>query len=75
VSFSYDAMRRQLSETSGGVTHNYKYDLAGNRIKVTFGGPGLVIDSDYDEQNRLETLTQGTSVTTYTYDADGNNGV
>jgi len=72
VAYSYDALKRQLTETSGGLTHNYHYDLAGNRIFCLYGGLSVPLVSAYDEQNRLSTLTQGTLVTTYAYDANGN---
>lgn len=72
VAYSYDALKRQLTETSGGLTHQYRYDLAGNRISVLYGGLSVPLISAYDAQNRLTTLTQGPLVTTYTYDLDGN---
>ncbi len=50
----------------------YKYDLAGNRISVLYGGLSVPLISAYDAQNRLSTLTQGPLVTTYAYDLDGN---
>lgn len=70
-------------ETSNGLTHTYKYDLAGNRIDCAYGGissgaTGWHLTSAYDEQNRLTTLSQvstgtfATLATTYTYDLDGN---
>ncbi|PTX94068.1 type IV secretion protein Rhs [Spartobacteria bacterium LR76] len=72
VGYTYDALKRQLTETSGGLTHQYKYDLAGNRISVLYGGLSVPLISAYDAQNRLSTLTQGPLVTTYAYDLDGN---
>ncbi len=73
VAYSYDALKRQLTETSGGLTHVYKYDLAGNRVFCLYGGLSVPLVSAYDEQNRLGTLTQGALVTVYTYDLNGNN--
>lgn len=72
VAYSYDGLKRQLTETSGGLTHAYVYDLAGNRISCLYGGLSVPLVSTYDEQNRLTTLTQGTLVTAYTYDLNGN---
>ncbi|PTX94067.1 type IV secretion protein Rhs [Spartobacteria bacterium LR76] len=72
VGYTYDALKRQLTETSGGLTHQYKYDLAGNRTSVLYGGLSVPLISAYDAQNRLSTLTQGPLVTTYAYDLDGN---
>jgi RHS repeat-associated protein len=72
VSYTYDALNRQITETSGGLTHAYVYDLAGNRVKTTYGGTSRVLTSTYDVLNRLKTLTDGTRVTTYNYDDKGN---
>jgi len=73
VAYTYDELKRQITETSGGLTHNYRYDLAGNRIYCLYNNElGITLVSDYDAQNRLTTLTQGTLVTTYAYDANGN---
>ncbi len=81
VAYTYDALGRQLTETSGGQTHTYGYDLASNRVKVTYGGTGTVLASTYDALNRLKTLTetqvsglspQVSRLTTYGYDLNGN---
>ena len=72
VSGSYDAMNRMTSETSGGVTHAYTYDVGGNRRFVTYGGTGRVVQLTYDAMNRLQTLLEGARTTTYSYDGDGN---
>ena len=72
VSYTYDGLRRQITETSGGLTHVYAYDLAGNRLSTLYGGLSVPLVSTYDEQNRLSTLTQGALVTTYAYDHNGN---
>jgi RHS repeat-associated protein len=84
VAYTYDALGRQLTETSGGLTHTYAYDLAGNRITVTYGGTGTVLTSSYDVLNRLSTLSETPAlgsqlstlsyprVTTYGYDLNGN---
>ena len=58
VDYAYDAMRRVIGETSGGQAHTYLYDLAGNRVKVTYGGTGRTVVSTYDALNRLLTLTE-----------------
>jgi RHS repeat-associated protein len=81
VAYSYDALGRQLSETSNRKTHTYGYDLANNRVIVTYGGTGTVLTSGYDAHNRLATLTetqdtglpsQVSRETTYGYDLNGN---
>jgi RHS repeat-associated protein len=70
VAYTYDAQNRILSETSSGVTHQHEYDLAGNRVKTTFG-TGRVVQTSYDGLNRPETLVEGGRVTRYGYDLAG----
>ena len=41
-----------------GPCFSYLYDLAGNRVKVTYGGTGRTVVSTYDALNRLLTLTE-----------------
>jgi len=84
VAYTYDALGRQLTEASGGKEHSYGYDLANNRVKVTYGGTGTVLVSGYDALNRLQTLSETPPlssqlstlsyprVTTYGYDLNGN---
>ena len=77
VSYTYDAINRVLTESSGTggyapVTHTYAYDLAGNRLTTVYGGTGRTLTSTYDALNRLNTLTEGAHVTTYGYDLSGN---
>ena len=80
VAYTYDALGRQTSETSGGNNHTYGYDLANNRVTVTYGGTATVLTSAYDELNRLSTLSElpahssplQARLTTYGYDLTGN---
>lgn len=72
VAYTYDALNRQSTETSGGFTHTYKYDLNGNRVYCLYGGTTNAITSAYDALNRLKTLTEGGRTTTYDYDLSGN---
>ena len=72
VGYTYDALNRQITETSGSATHTYTYDLAGNRLKAIYGGTGRTLISTFDALNRLSTLTEGTRVTSYFYDLNGN---
>ncbi len=44
-----------------------------NRIYCLYSGFTNALVSAYDEENRLVTLTDGARITTYTYDANGNN--
>jgi YD repeat-containing protein len=57
VTYTYDALGRLLSETSAGLTHEYRYDLAGNRVRVTYAG-GRVVVCTYDALNRLLTMVE-----------------
>ncbi len=72
VGYTYDELNRIKTETSGGVTHVYEYDLAGNRTKTTYGNTNRVIDSTYDALNRLLTMTEPSGTTRYTYDFNSN---
>ncbi|PTY03492.1 hypothetical protein DB346_06340 [Verrucomicrobia bacterium LW23] len=75
VSYTYDALNRVLTESSGalgGTTHAYTYDLSGNRLITVYGTTGRTIVSTYDELNRLATMTEsGTRQTQYWYNAAG----
>ncbi|MEM9446233.1 MAG: RHS repeat-associated core domain-containing protein, partial [Verrucomicrobiota bacterium] len=73
VAYAYDALNRIIQETSGGVTHTYTYDLAGNRLSNVYGDTNLTCISTYDALNRLDTMTESSSrVTDYDYDLNGN---
>lgn len=73
ATYGYDAMGRLVSESScrpsncgtGYVNATAKYDLAGNRLSITYPD-GRVVGSTYDGLNRLSTVTYtqwGTSPT------------
>ncbi|BCU78559.1 RHS repeat-associated core domain-containing protein [Luteolibacter sp. LG18] len=85
VTNSYDRAYRLTSEvaaTTGGgtVTTGYAYDAANNRTqKVVTGGtdPGTWTSvygttSDGYNSNQLKSVTKGSAVTTFLYDANGN---
>ncbi|MBO6102755.1 MAG: hypothetical protein J6P03_05825, partial [Opitutales bacterium] len=82
VSYTYDALGRTVSETNGGKTHFYKYDLANNRIKSSYGSINSIFENAtfthtlsyaYDNNNRLISITdQQNRITTYSYDLNGN---
>jgi RHS repeat-associated protein len=73
VEYAYDALNRVETEESQGQTHTYRYDVAGNRVFVEYGGTGTEVTSTYDEANRPDTVTEGGRTTTYRYDLNGNN--
>ncbi|MBV6501190.1 MAG: hypothetical protein CJBNEKGG_03695 [Prosthecobacter sp.] len=82
TSYTYDLQGRVLSETCLGQKHEYRYDLAGNRVQATLKGGALtrVLTTLYDNLNRPLSLTDnnGTAtipgddrVTSYGYDLAG----
>ena len=54
-----------------GTTTTYAYDLVGNRLS-RIKGTEPIEEYDYNYLNQLTHVQQGTAVTTYTYDARGN---
>jgi RHS repeat-associated protein len=75
VAYTYDALKRQQTETSSGITHQYSYDLAGNRLQTIYNHNGAnprAITSTYDSLNRLDTMTESGRTTAYRYDLNGN---
>lgn len=70
VGYAYDALARVTSETSQGITHTYRYDLAGNRVRAEYGTDRTVITA-YDTLNRPATIAESGHITTYGYDLAG----
>ncbi|MCP3977344.1 MAG: hypothetical protein GY720_22875, partial [bacterium] len=57
-------------ETGGSPTHSFTYDEIGNQAtRVTPSGSQSL---DWNADNRLEKVTEGTDSTEFFYDADGN---
>ena len=75
VDYDYDALNRLTQEKmAGGVagdrTIDYTYDLVGNRLTPKDSVAGLA-NYVYDDNNRLEQLTQGSQTTRFGYDNNG----
>ena len=72
VAYTYDSVGRVVSETSGGYTHSYRYDLNGNLTETQIGGTGRTIRNVYDKLNRLLRMSENSRTTSYAYDLNGN---
>jgi len=78
VAYQYDKLGRTTQETSAGATHEYGYDLNGNRTLVHYLHTGRALRSTYDALNRVTTIVEEASVTgpfrntEYFYDVGGN---
>ncbi|WP_228055720.1 putative Ig domain-containing protein [Lusitaniella coriacea] len=75
VDYTYDALNRLTQENMvGGATGNrtidYTYDLVGNRLTRNDSASGLATYT-YDDNNRLQQLTQGSQTTAFGYDDNG----
>ena len=68
VSYTYDELNRVSSETSVGVTHQYAYDLNGNRTNAVYGISGRSVAWEYDALNRITYIREGDHTTEYYYD-------
>jgi YD repeat-containing protein len=76
LSFGYDALGRQLSQTDPLGTVSYGYDLAGQRTSMTYPGSGLVIGYVYDaagDPTEIRENPAGSNglLATYAYDDRG----
>ena len=66
--FTYDPLRRVLSQTRAGSTMRFQYDADGNHTKRT-DYLGRETNYTYDDLNRLTGILHGTTLdSTYTYD-------
>ncbi len=87
VAYLYDALNRQIAETSGTnaisesgcvvngvavVSGVYSYDLAGNRLSALYLGDTVAIAYSYDALNRLTGITENGRNSAYGYDKAGN---
>jgi RHS repeat-associated protein len=77
VTYGYDDADRleTVTRTGGGNglngTFAYEYDEAGNIIERTYPD-STVVETDFDDDGRLETVTSGGVTTTFVYDEAGN---
>jgi RHS repeat-associated protein len=73
--FNYDALYR-LTQASGVYgTYGYGYDADNNRTTLSLSSPGNSFSQTYAyaaTSNQLQGVTQGTTVRTISYTADGN---
>jgi YD repeat-containing protein len=84
--YSYDEVDNRLSSSETGVVVDYTYDLSGRLQSSTDGGAytydadgnltavsglGSTANMSYDMADRLVQYTQGSSVSTFTYDGNG----
>ncbi|MDE2127610.1 MAG: hypothetical protein KGJ62_13565 [Armatimonadetes bacterium] len=59
----------ELASTSGGFANSYSYNANGEQTGRTLAGTAYTLAFDYDGQ--LKSITQGTAVTSFGYDALG----
>ena len=74
TTYTYDANDRLLSEgivggPEGPTTTLYTYDANGNTTGKS--APGVLINYDYDDANRLKEMRENGERTTYEYNVDG----
>lgn len=72
VVYAYDTAGRLSSETSYGRSLSYLYDIASNRIRITWPDANYVTYS-YDALNRVDLIKESgaTTLADYNYDALG----
>jgi RHS repeat-associated protein len=75
TTWSYDTAGRLQSEWhSSGTIDTFTYDFGDNRIQRdrSSGGPLTVATYRYDAAGQLVTMLEGTALTTFVYDLNGN---
>ena len=72
--YTYDALNRVKTVSTGGSTTTYSYDKNGNILsESTASGENTAVASyTYDANNRLTHKSAGTSFWDFSYDHDGN---
>jgi len=72
ITYFYDDLNRITAIDYDGHTVGYDYDLNSNVINIDYGISGIDVDYGYDENDRLETVTDWLgNLTTYHYLTDG----
>lgn len=78
LSFTYDALSRNLTQAGPQGTVTSAYDLAGNRTQVTYPSTGLYVNYDYLVTGDIQKIRENGATTgvgvlaTYAYDNLGN---
>jgi RHS repeat-associated protein len=78
LSFTYDALSRNLTQVGPHGTVTSAYDLAGNRTQLTYPGTGLTVNTDYLVTGEVQKIRENGATTgigvlaTYAYDNLGN---
>jgi RHS repeat-associated protein len=74
LSFSYDALSRNLTQVGPQGTATSEWDLAGKRTKLTYPGSGLYVNYDYLLTNNMTKIRENGAISgvqvlaTYAYD-------
>jgi RHS repeat-associated protein len=74
LSFTYDALSRNLTQVSPQGTATSAYDLAGRRTQLTYPGSGLFVNYDYSNSGEVTKIRENGAVSgvgvlaTYGYD-------
>jgi YD repeat-containing protein len=77
LTYSYDeaGLLTRIDDAALGQVTEYRYDLAGNRLREKTAQQGRVVQDNhlgYDTQGRLVSVDDGRYSLRYTYDANGN---
>ncbi len=78
MSFTWDALSRNLTQAGPQGTASYTYDAAGRRTQLTYPGTGLFVNTDYLVTGEVTKVRENGATTgvgvlaTYTYDNLGN---
>jgi len=72
-SYTYNAMRKLLSDIEPMGTVGYGYDSFGRQSKLTYPGSGLYLTYTYNDGDQLTSVNENetSNLATYTYDSYG----